>query len=201
MAKQLTMKRPVRTREELKSSLSEVFFTFDQIGSYHNWQVMLEESNVSRISPVYRLKMMHNSAMCASLIHLRTLNEFFAEGGCKDDIRANDFPGFDARNPGPFLTDSEKVEINKRTAHLTWHRLNLDLRPFPVRGMMQQAISGMLQFLEYLQEDFLSLVDEELGYVKRLQRVLPEFFVEMMAVECVESLSDPFSNTNALRSG
>ena len=198
MPNKLKLQRPVRTREELKSALSEVFFTFDQIGSYHNWQVMLEEANVSRVCPAYRVKMMHNSAMCASLIHLRTLNEFFAEGGHKDDIRANDFSGFDVHNPGPFLTESDKVEINKRTTHLTWHRLNLDLRPFPVRGMMQQAISRMLQFLEYLQKDFLSLVDDELGYVKRLQRVLPEFFVEMMAMECVESHLDPFSNKNAL---
>lgn len=151
---------------------------------------MLEESNISRVCPVHRVKMMHNSAMIASLIHLRALNEFFIEGGYKDDIRANDFPGFDARNPGSFLSDSDKVEIDKRTAHLTWHRLNLDLRPFPVKGMMQQAISRMLCFLEYLQGDFLSVLDEELGYVKRLQRVLPEFFVEMMAAECADSHVD-----------
>lgn len=155
-------------REELRRALPHIFDAFNASGAYYAWRVLSRRHGLA-LEPDANVAAVADATLSATLMHLRALDEFFTRGARADAIRAEQFPGYST--PGPFLTPAEKVEINKRLAHISWHRE----RPFDghyVRRQMGAAIDRMAHFLQYLRSDFLQLTEPEFSYVVGLERRL-----------------------------
>ncbi len=121
-------------------------------------------------SPVFM--MLQNAAIESSLVSLRALNEFFKPNGRQDDLRASQFPMYETQ--GAFLSTNDELEINKRLAHLTWHRES-GHSGFAIKAHMMNAIERMLHFIEYLLNSFLRFGEPEFDEAISLRQILPDY--------------------------
>ncbi len=163
-------------REQLLGGLPHVLDTFDQAGALYAWRV-ISKGLPAAAKDGHLGHVVGQASLESSLVNLRALNEFFrARQSIQDDMRATQWPGY--TTPGPFMSEDDEKEINKRLAHLTWHRETPHEGHF-VRKNLGLAVERIVHFLRFLRADFLTLQDPLLARVndleKSLQQVLPEW--------------------------
>ena len=111
------------------------------------------------------LKLLQNAAIEISLLSVRALNEFFRQrtrSTRDDDVLAGDYPGF--QTPGPFLTDDEARELNKRVFHITCQDRSLSVVSWNIADLTMRAGTHVVAFLRFLESDSqLSVVEREIA--------------------------------------
>ncbi len=168
MRQKLLHENMARTRDELRNGLRHILDTFDQAGAHYAWRVVRKRYNVPD-NDDHLIRVVAQASLESALINLRALSDFFRPDMDRDDIRAVEFPGY--QTPGPFLLSEDITAINKRIAHITWHRET----PYDghyVRRNLGEAVDRMLHFLGFLRAQHLNFDDPELPAVLNLERRL-----------------------------
>jgi hypothetical protein len=174
------MKKPrTHTRKILVTNLVDVLRVVDQLPCAIFWR-----SGYRHFTPDLKYKEQAYAGVAracleSTLMSLRSLDEFFTAGGCPDDIRADDYPGF--RGAGGFLSMSKRRSINKHIAHFTVARTSNPVLLWAYNVEIVNAAEKITKFLDYLTTDFLSAQDDITPHVKRLQESLTFFVVEVGA--------------------
>ena len=159
--------------------IQHIRYTFSQSASAFVWCFAEARNPTLRNLRGYEIQSLRNATIESSLISLRALHDFFspypsgkrtARNDQDGDVRAVDY-GYQTK--GGFLSIADKTEINKRAAHICLRRLKSHTG-WDFRSHMNPAINRMLDFLNYLRSDFLSLSDPELEAVISLQKSLSE---------------------------
>lgn len=95
--------------------------------------------------------MMQNAAIETSLVSFRCLNEFFRgrdRRHRKDDVIAEDYFGY--KTPGPFLTDLESINLNKKLLHLTYQDETLDAFGWKIAAWTTKGIPQIMSFFQFI---------------------------------------------------
>lgn len=164
------------TEVDLKAALTHIFYVFNQTAAHYSWRSLGMDRNFRQANPEYKLMIIQNAALESTLVSLRALNEFFTLGGRNDDIRAEQFPNYKAREP--FLSKDDCSLIHKHLAHLSWQRVKSEsFQGWQPKRLMTEAILNMLHFLDYLEKEFLSFTDKEMEDVKKLKAGLSALVV------------------------
>ena len=167
------------TREILLGNLIDVLQVVDQLPCAIFWRF-----GYRRFTPDLKYKEQAYAGVAracleSTLMSLRALDEFFQTGGYPDDIRAEDYPGF--QDVGGFLTRSKRDRINKHIAHFTVERASNRVLLWAYKAEIVNAAVKVTKFLDYLIADFLGTQDDLTLQVNRLRESLPFFVMELGA--------------------
>src|SRR4051812_30264874 len=101
MSKKPRAPRISPSQAELDQSVEHIIYVMNQCSTYFVWWVHIKPRLIADLHPdgAY-MTIINNSAIEATLLFVRKLNEFFRERPKNDerddDLRAYDFPGFKA---------------------------------------------------------------------------------------------------------
>jgi hypothetical protein len=101
----------------------------------------------------WSLQTIKNACMDTTLIALRDLDDFFTERTtpAKDDIRASHF-GYGGSHA--FLTQSERVMINKLIAHTTTVGAASQGVRWDILELVSKGVSQCLEFLSWIENEY-----------------------------------------------
>lgn len=119
------------------------------------------------------LSLLQNAAIETSLLSVRALNEFFRPRTRQtraDDVVADDYPGFST--PGPFLTEVEARELNKRVFHITCQEQPLATVSWNLADLSVRAATQTAHFLGFLSNDAALSLTERTKAAASLRGVL-----------------------------
>ncbi len=139
------------TLSQLKGGAREFCLSADMISLPFYWQThfgrAIRETNI----PSAAIDALENGTIETSLSSMRLINSFFCAPKFPTDLCADMYPEF--TSPGPFLTDSERSDINKHFSHLTLERAEHFPKSWLLYDMIVRANNAVLHFLRFLVSD------------------------------------------------
>lgn len=137
------------TRADLADGLHHVFYVFAQFHAHWFWRAYRARGMHGIESPPRDAAEMaiHNSTIEAQLLSLRILDEFFSNHKNQDNMLAEEWGMAGDKS---FLSRDDKIALNKKLAHLTWHRTGND--DGWRRSLMVKAIRPMREFLDVVEK-------------------------------------------------
>ena len=102
----------------------------------------------------WALQTIQNACLHTSLIALRDLDDFLTQRDCRsrpDDLKAADFGLTQSYG---FLTQPERVAINKLIAHSTTHGVQNQRFGWDVFEILAKGVSQSLEFLRWVEKSY-----------------------------------------------
>src|SRR6267143_2209515 len=140
----------MHTKDQLRAGVRGFCVVLDQvpIGFYWEW-IFYPKLETTREFPLDNaMQMIRNATIESSLFAIRTIDEFFFQGGRSTDIRAHHYDGF--VNPGPFLATEERGKVSQRIAHLTIDRAENPQLPWRITLLIERTDRQAAPFLKFI---------------------------------------------------
>jgi hypothetical protein len=140
---------PAPPADTLRAAVVDFCQILDRVPAVHFWDSRICDSVNSDAIDHDVLESIRNSLIESSLLSIRILDGFFRDEGFPTDVKWYHYSGFNSS--GGFLTDSERIAINKYVAHMTVERAEM---PNPGWYLYRHIVQCYMQsavFLTYIQ--------------------------------------------------
>ena len=137
----------MHTIEELRGGVHDFCSVLDQSALCFVWEWVISVQIPRERLDLPIAEVVRNGTIEASLLAIRTVDEFFLPLGRNTDIRSHHYDGF--VSGGGFLTGEERSRINTRIAHLTVDRAVNPQSIWKIAELTKRTYRASKLFLDY----------------------------------------------------